>query len=91
MALGVRRQSEDCSSTARRNAECTSETKPQGIANSRMQSRDSLRDTPEMHCKISSSKNKQEQMNCRKNENILRNKQIQQNLKYEWHNKRGKH
>ena len=30
-------------------------------------------------------------MNCRKNENILSNKQIQQNLKYEWHNNRGKH
>ena len=28
-------------------------------ANSGMQSRDSLRDSPEMHCKISSSKNKQ--------------------------------
>ena len=60
-------------------------------ANSGMQSRDSLRDSPEMHCKISSSKNKQERMNCRKNENILRNKQIQQNSKYEWHNNRGKH
>ena len=29
-------------------------------------------------------KNKQEQMNCCKNENILRKKQIQQKLKYEW-------
>ena len=32
MVLGVRRQSEDCNSTARRNAECTSEPNPQGIA-----------------------------------------------------------
>ena len=32
VALDDRRQSEDHSSTARRNAECTSETKPQGIA-----------------------------------------------------------
>ena len=32
MELGVRRLSEDCNSTIRRNAECTSETKPQGIA-----------------------------------------------------------
>ena len=32
MALGVRQQSEHCNSTARRNAECTSEAKPQGIA-----------------------------------------------------------
>ena len=31
VALGVRRQCENCNSTARRNAECTSETKPQGI------------------------------------------------------------
>ena len=56
MALGVRRQSEDCNSTARRNAECISEPNPQGIAyraNSGMQSRDSLRDSPKMHCKIS--------------------------------------
>ena len=59
MVLGVRRQSEECNSTARRNAECTAETKPQGIvyiinrANSGMQSRDSLRDSLEMHCKSS--------------------------------------
>ena len=61
VALGVRRQSEDCNSTARRIAECTSETKPLGKAfiidransNSGMQSRDSLRNSPEMHCKIS--------------------------------------
>ena len=59
MALGVRRQSEDCNSTARRNAECTSEPNPQGKisiynwANSGMQSRDSLHNSPEMHCSIS--------------------------------------
>ena len=44
-------------STAQRNVECTSQSKPQGIAfiiaQTQAQSRDSLCGSPEMHCKIS--------------------------------------
>ena len=53
MALGVRRQSEDCNSTAGRNAECTSETKPQGISIYNRANSGFIARSPEMHCKIS--------------------------------------